>query len=161
MNWNCPLKIWNVRLAQIYEIQMGKCVISNFSSYIVHWALILFSSLLTLDFFPMTYSKTLIFLKLDRMPLHEDKLILQAATVDEQCVLFKRVNRNPIIYTATWICIWSKRHSMLWIQNTQISALCIYLGSHNSLIYIHTPRLNNCRQVLLCVRCSAWKEFGD
>lgn len=75
-----------------------------FTGYI-NWALILFSSLLTLDFFPMTYSKILIFLKLDHMPLNEDKLILQAATADEQCVLFKRANPNSIIYTATWICI--------------------------------------------------------
>lgn len=65
------------------KFRWEKCVISNFSSYIVHWVLILFSSLLTLDFFPMTYSKILIFLKLDHLPLNEDKLILQAATVDE------------------------------------------------------------------------------
>ena len=40
--------------------------------------------------FPMTYSKILIFLKLDPMPLNEDKQILQAATVDGQCVLFQK-----------------------------------------------------------------------
>lgn len=34
MNWNCPLKIWNIRLAQIYEIQMGKvCYFKLFFIY--------------------------------------------------------------------------------------------------------------------------------
>lgn len=52
-------------------------------------------------FFFLTYSKILLFQKLGHMPLNEDKLILQAATVYEQCLLFKRANTNSIIYTAT------------------------------------------------------------
>ena len=83
------------------KFRWEKCVVSNFSLDIGYGDLILFSSLLTLDVFPMTYSNILTLLKLDHMPLNEDELILPAAAVDGQCVLFKRANLNSIIYTAT------------------------------------------------------------
>lgn len=38
---------------------------------------------------------------------------------------------------------------MLWIQNTQISALRFYLWTHIFSICIHRPLLNNSRQAMI------------
>lgn len=77
-------------MAQIYEIQMGKvCYFKLFTGYTTLSFNFVFK-FTNFRLFPMTYSKILIFLKLDPMPLNEDKQILQAATVDGQCVLFQK-----------------------------------------------------------------------
>lgn len=42
---------------------------------------------------------------------------------------------------------------MLWIYNTQISALYIYLQTQHFPIYIHRPYLNNSRQAIIVHSC--------
>lgn len=88
-------------MAQIYKITTGKAcflklfTIDNILSF--HFVF----KLVNFRLFFLTYSKILLFQKLGHMPLNEDKLILQAATVYERCLLFKRANMNSVIYTAT------------------------------------------------------------